>query len=89
MSYFVYGEKINTYSVKDPMQKEFVEAGSEFVQAIGSIAIALPLYRIFPTKPYRRFVKILKRMKKAGMPYFQFIRCYIKTRMDLLSQVVK
>ena len=63
----MYGEKINTYSVTDPQQKEFIEAGSKFIQSVARIASAPPLYRLFPTKPYREFVKILNRMKKAGI----------------------
>ncbi len=62
----MYGEKINTYSTTDPLQKEFIEAGSDFVQSVAQIASAPPFYKIFPTKSYRRFLKIVNRMKKAG-----------------------
>ena len=66
VSFFVYGEIIDTYTLKDPRQREFVEAGSDYIKSVTEIGSSLPLYRIFPTKPYRRFVSVTRRMKKAG-----------------------
>ena len=62
----MYGEKINIYSDIDPIQKEFMEAGLEFIGSISNIARALPLYKLFPTKTYRNFVRIVKRMQQTG-----------------------
>ena len=73
MSFFVYGEIIDTYTLKDPRQREFVEAGSDFVQSIVEITNSLPLYRIFPTKPYRQFQRTTRRMKKAGTSFCLFL----------------
>ncbi len=66
ISYFVYGEKINIYSDIEPVQKEFMEAGLEFIGYVSRMVNALPLYRIFPTKVYRDYVAIVKRMNRTG-----------------------
>ncbi len=66
ISYFVYGEKINIYSDIEPVQKEFMEAGLEFISYISRITSALPLYKLFPTKVYRDYVAIVKRMNQTG-----------------------
>ncbi len=66
ISYFVYGEKIKIYTDIEPEQKEFMEAGLEFVGYIERITNALPLYKLFPTKVYKKYVGILKRMNRIG-----------------------
>ena len=73
MSFFVYGEIIDTFTLKDPRQREFVEAGSDFIKSIVQISNSFPLYRIFPTKPYRRFQRVTRRMKKAGTSFCLFL----------------
>ena len=62
----MYGEKINVYSEADPLQKEFMEAGLDYIQSLVGIGLALPLYRIYPTRAYRDFARIVKRMQRAG-----------------------
>ena len=37
VSFFVYGEIIDTYTLKDPRQREFVEAGSDYIQSVTEI----------------------------------------------------
>ena len=64
---------MDTYTLKDPRQREFVEAGSDYIQSVNEMATCLPLYRIFPTKPYRRFVSITRRMKKAGTSFCLYL----------------
>ena len=66
VSYFVYGEKIDIYSGTDPLLKEFMEAGMGYIRGLTVIGPALPLYRIYPTKPYREYEKIVRRMQRAG-----------------------
>ena len=73
MSFFVYGEIFDVYTLKDPWQREFVEAGSDYVQSIEAIINSLPFYHIFPTKPYRYFQRTARRMKKAGMSFWLFL----------------
>ena len=67
VSYFVYGEKINTYSNTDPVQQEFIEAGLDYIGSLGRIGSAIPLYKLFPTKQYKEYVKIVYRIHAAGM----------------------
>ena len=62
----MYGEKIKIYTDIEPVQKEFMEAGLEFIDSISTVAFSLPLYKFFPTKVYRDYVGILKRMKRSG-----------------------
>ena len=62
----MYGEKIDIYSGTDPIQKEFMKAGLDYLQAIDDIGRALPLYRIYPTKEYRDFKKVMNRMRNVG-----------------------
>lgn len=66
ISYFVYGEKIDVYSERDPVQKEFIEAGIDYIESVSTITSAPPLYKLFPTKPYRDYVRIVKRIQAAG-----------------------
>ena len=66
VSYFVYGEKINTYTKADPLQQEFIEAGLDYIQYLAAISNALPLYKIFPTKTYRTYVNIVHRIHAVG-----------------------
>ena len=46
--------------------EEFMEAGLDYIRSIGIILNSLPLYRIFPTKNYRDYTRIVRRMQKAG-----------------------
>ena len=63
----MYGEKINIYSGADPLQEEFIKAALEYIDSLVKIASAPPLYKWFPTKTYRNFVRIVKRMQEVGM----------------------
>ena len=67
VSYFVYGEKINIFSTIDPMQREFMEAGLAYNRSLIPISRALPLYKLFPTKPFREYRRVVRRVQKAGV----------------------
>ena len=62
----MYGENIDVYSGRDPLLKEFMEAGLDYINEIGLIIFALPVYRIYPTKAYRRFKNAVRRLQRAG-----------------------
>ena len=66
VSFFVYGEKINIYSSLDPIHKEFIEAGSDYIQAILPMAAALPIYKLYRNKTFRNYERIVRRMQSAG-----------------------
>lgn len=65
MSYFVYGEKTDVYS-NDPKQTQFMKIGLQFINHLAMIAMALPFYRLFPTKPYKQFVGVVTEMHNIG-----------------------
>ena len=62
----MYNENINIYSEADPIQQEFMEAGLDFVEYLPLITTELPLYKLYPTKAYKNYEKILRRVQKAG-----------------------
>ena len=67
MSYFVYGEKVDTYSFDlDPLQKEFMEVGAEYIEGIIIFLYSWPIYRLYPNQTYRKYVKAMKRLHGAG-----------------------
>ena len=66
VTYFVYGENIDVYSGTIPLLKEFMEAGLDYIESIGWILLALPVYRIYPTKAYRNYKRAVTRMQRAG-----------------------
>jgi hypothetical protein len=51
----------------DPIQKEFLEAGIDYIQAISTIVVALPTYKLYPNKTFRNYKAIVTRMRRAGM----------------------
>ena len=63
----MYGEKINVYSGADPIQQEFIDAGLNYIRSIGDISSALPLYKLYPTKTYKDYEKVVRRMHNAGI----------------------
>ena len=63
----MYGEKIDLFSgTIDADQKEFMAAGLDFIRSLDPMAAAPPIYKYFPTKQYKEFVNILKRLKLSG-----------------------
>ena len=67
VSYFVYGEMVDTYS-GDPKLQEFMDVGLKFNQSIASMITALPLYKLhIYTKTYRDFVDALNKVQDRGM----------------------
>ena len=67
VSYFVYGEMVDTYG-GDPKLQEFMDAGLNFVRSVVSMTLALPLYKLhIYTKTYRDFVDALNKLQDRGM----------------------
>ena len=67
VSYFVYGEMVDTYG-GDPKLQEFMDAGLNFVRSVVSMTLALPLYKLhIYTKTYRDFVDALNKLQDCGM----------------------
>lgn len=66
VTFFVYGENINVYSERNPLFKELMEAGLDYIDGFGWIVFALPFYRIYPTKAYRKYKRAVRRIQRAG-----------------------
>ena len=66
VSYFVYNEKIDIYSGKQPDQMEFMEAALAYIGSLLEISTSVPVYRLYQNKAYRDYEKILRRVQKAG-----------------------
>ena len=66
VSFFVYGEKIDIYSGVDDIQREFMEAGMDYMQSFDTLKNAMPIYKLYPTKTYREYKKTVMKMQKAG-----------------------
>ena len=54
------------YTEGDADFEEAKEAGESFVSCSMNMLMALPLYKIFPTKIYRTYVSNVSRMQKIG-----------------------
>ena len=66
VAYFVFSERLNVYDDTDPVLKEFREAALDFIGNLAKIAMALPLYKIYPTKAYRDYLNGVNRMQSFG-----------------------
>lgn len=62
----MYGEKIKIYSGADPIQKEFMEAGLDSLHSVPKIMMALPIYKLYPTKAARDYERVVRRLHRAG-----------------------
>ena len=63
----MYSEKIEVFSGSDSIQKDFVKDTLDYLHSLQQVMFALPLYRIFPTKPYREFTRALKKVHERGI----------------------
>ena len=63
----MYGEKINVYSGADPVHQEFIDAGLSYIRSIRGIVLSLPLYKLYPTKAYKDYEKVVRRLHNAGI----------------------
>ena len=62
----VFEEDIDTLSGKDPVAKKFVSTAVDFVASLNKINTALPIYHLFPTKPYKEYVQGVKSIQHLG-----------------------
>ena len=54
------------YTEDDPDFEEAKQAGESYVSCSVNMLMALPLYKIFPTKVYRTFVNNVSRLQNIG-----------------------
>ena len=79
VSYVVFDEQIDVFSGEDARAAAFVKASQDFIESLLMITQALPVYKVFPTKPYKFYVSSLQNIRKLG-------RDLMKRRYDQLSE---
>ena len=79
ISYVVFDEQIDVFSGEDARGAAFVKASRDFNDSLASVVYALPLYKVFSTKPYKFYVSSLQNIRKLG-------RDLMKRRYDQLSE---
>ena len=79
VTYVVFDEQIDVFSGRDARAEEFVKASLDFIESLGLIAGAIPVYKYFPTKRYKFYVTSLQNIRKLG-------RNLIEHRFDKLSE---
>ena len=79
VSFVVFDEKFDVFSGRDARALEFVNASLNFIESLGLIASALPVYKIFPTKRYKFYVTSQQNIRKLG-------RNLMKHRFDKLNE---
>ena len=65
-AYFVFSETLDVYSGKDERFKRFQDAAIQFIGSLADIAGSAPLYKLFPTKPYRLYLQKLNAVQDIG-----------------------
>ena len=75
IGYMTFGEKLDTFDDSRMDLQEFEKITIDYAKNIEVIVFALPLYKYFPTKPYREFRRATDRMYGIGtlhMPYSKY-----------------
>ena len=65
VSYFVFNEKLDVYGSEN-QHKEFKELAIQFIENQTTVHLALPLYKIYPTKAYTDFLKVTRAVHQKG-----------------------
>ena len=71
-AYFVFSETLDVYSGKDERFKRFQDAAIQFIGSLEMIIRSAPLYKLFPTKPYRQYLQKVNAVQNIG-------KCNIQT----------
>ena len=67
ISRVVFNEHVDAHSGKDPANREMVEAAVGFNDAFSTLqGTFFPLFKVYPTKKYRRYVQALQRVRAVG-----------------------
>ena len=66
ISFVVFVEQFDVFSGRDARALEFVNASQNFIESLGLIAGALPVYKIFPTRKYKFYVTSQQNIRKLG-----------------------
>ena len=68
----MFSETLDVYSGKDERFKRFQDAAIKFIGSLADVASAAPLYKFFPTKPYREYLQKLNAVQDVG-------KCHVQT----------
>ena len=71
--YFVFSETLDVYSGKDERFKRFQDAAIQFIGSLADVSSAVPLYKLFPTKPYRDYLQKLNAVQDIGKSHVETI----------------
>ena len=82
----VFDEDMDTFSDKDAQTQEFIEAALNAGLAFGEVNRALPIYKIFPTKPYKDFVRCISISRDLAKQLLN--NHYEKIKKDIESGIV-
>lgn len=66
MTRIIFDEDIDTLSGKDPLGKRTVSTAAHYIASFSGILNALPIYCVLPTKPYKEYVRGIKKMHRLG-----------------------
>ena len=70
-AYFVFSETLDVYSGKDKRFKRFQDAAIRFIGSLEMIIRSAPLYKLFPTKPYRQYLQKVNAVQDIGKSHVQ------------------
>lgn len=82
VAFFVFGEKLKVYEDDNPDYKEMSDASRAFIGSLTAIAVAPPLYKIFPTKVYRHYLDSVKRVHSIGKRIMEERHTELKVAME-------
>ena len=62
----VFGEKLDTFDESRKDLLEFQTTAIELISSIAMIFTSPPVYKYYPTKEYRKFVKVINKTLEQG-----------------------
>lgn len=68
-AYFVFGENLDVYDDSNVTQKEFISAGTKFIEMLSKNS-PIPIYKVYPTKSYKELVHAISHMREIGAYWF-------------------
>ena len=82
VSWFIFNKDIGVFDPNDKEGDKFTKAAVNFVNKMSVVLQAPPLFKIFPTKPYKNYVDAVAEMHELG-------ESMMKARFDELQDLVK
>ena len=70
----MFSETLDVYSGKDERFKRFQDAAIQFIGSLEMIIRSAPLYKLFPTKPYRQYLQKVNAVQDIGKSHVQTMK---------------